>query len=52
MQNTLLLVDDDIELSGLLKEYFASEGFDVRPMTASRRSWSCASPGWTWSCWT
>jgi two-component system response regulator CpxR len=30
MQNTLLLVDDDIELSGLLKEYFASEGFDVR----------------------
>jgi two-component system response regulator CpxR len=30
MQNTLLLVDDDIELSGLLKEYFGSEGFDVR----------------------
>jgi two-component system response regulator CpxR len=30
MQNTLLLADDDIELSGLLKEYFVSEGFDVR----------------------
>lgn len=30
MQNTLLLADDDIELSGLLKEYFESEGFEVR----------------------
>ena len=30
MQSTILLADDDIELSGLLKEYFESEGFDVR----------------------
>ena len=30
MHNTLLLADDDIELSALLKEYFESEGFDVR----------------------
>jgi two-component system response regulator CpxR len=30
MQNTLLLADDDIELAGLLKEYFESEGFEVR----------------------
>ncbi len=30
MQNTLLLADDDTELCGLLKEYFESEGFDVR----------------------
>jgi two-component system response regulator CpxR len=30
MHNTLLLADDDIELCALLKEYFESEGFDVR----------------------
>ncbi len=30
MQTTLLLADDDTELSGLLKEYFESEGFQVR----------------------
>lgn len=30
MQTTILLADDDIELSGLLKEYFESEGFQVR----------------------
>ncbi|MBT8048648.1 MAG: response regulator transcription factor [Xanthomonadales bacterium] len=30
MQSTILLADDDIELSGLLKEYFESEGFQVR----------------------
>jgi two-component system response regulator CpxR len=30
MQTTLLLADDDTELSGLLKEYFESEGFKVR----------------------
>lgn len=30
MQNTLLLADDDTELCGLLKEYFESEGFEVR----------------------
>ena len=30
MQSTILLADDDIELSVLLKEYFESEGFDVR----------------------
>jgi len=30
MQNTILLADDDTELSGLLKEYFESEGFQVR----------------------
>jgi two-component system response regulator CpxR len=30
MQSTILLADDDIELSGLLKEYFESEGFHVR----------------------
>jgi len=30
MQSTILLADDDIELSGLLKEYFESEGFEVR----------------------
>jgi two-component system response regulator CpxR len=30
MQTTILLADDDTELSGLLKEYFESEGFDVR----------------------
>jgi two-component system response regulator CpxR len=30
MQSTILLADDDTELSGLLKEYFESEGFDVR----------------------
>jgi two-component system response regulator CpxR len=30
MQTTLLLADDDTELSGLLKEYFESEGFEVR----------------------
>ena len=30
MQNTILLADDDVELSDLLKEYFESEGFDVR----------------------
>ncbi len=30
MQNTLLLADDDVELSDLLKEYFESEGFQVR----------------------
>jgi len=30
MQNTILLADDDTELSELLKEYFESEGFQVR----------------------
>jgi len=30
MQTTILLADDDTELSGLLKEYFESEGFQVR----------------------
>jgi len=30
MQNTILLADDDTELSGLLKEYFESESFQVR----------------------
>jgi two-component system response regulator CpxR len=30
MESTILLADDDTELSGLLKEYFESEGFDVR----------------------
>ena len=30
MQSTILLADDDTELSGLLKEYFESEGFTVR----------------------
>jgi two-component system response regulator CpxR len=30
MQSTILLADDDIELSGLLKEYFETEGFEVR----------------------
>jgi two-component system response regulator CpxR len=30
MQSTILLADDDIELSALLKEYFESEGFNVR----------------------
>ena len=30
MHNTLLLADDDTELSGLLKEYFESESFNVR----------------------
>ncbi len=30
MQSTILLADDDIELSVLLKEYFESEGFHVR----------------------
>jgi two-component system response regulator CpxR len=30
MQNTILLADDDVELSDLLKEYFESEGFEVR----------------------
>ena len=30
MQNTILLADDDVELSDLLKEYFESEGFGVR----------------------
>jgi len=30
MQNTILLADDDAELSGLLKEYFESESFNVR----------------------
>jgi len=30
MQNTILLADDDTELCGLLKEYFESEGFDIR----------------------
>lgn len=29
MQSTILLADDDVELSDLLKEYFESEGFDV-----------------------
>lgn len=30
MPSTILLADDDTELSGLLKEYFESEGFHVR----------------------
>jgi two-component system response regulator CpxR len=30
MSDTILLADDDIELCGLLQEYFESEGFDVR----------------------
>ncbi|MFC1694620.1 response regulator transcription factor [Pseudomonadota bacterium] len=30
MQSTILLADDDTELSALLKEYFESEGFQVR----------------------
>jgi two-component system response regulator CpxR len=30
MQTTILLADDDIELGGLLKEYFETEGFVVR----------------------
>jgi two-component system response regulator CpxR len=30
MQNTILLADDDVELSDLLKEYFESEGFSVQ----------------------
>ncbi len=30
MQSTILIADDDTELSGLLQEYFATEGFEVR----------------------
>jgi len=30
MHSTILLADDDVELSELLKEYFESEGFEVR----------------------
>jgi len=30
MQSTILLADDDTELSALLKEYFESEGYQVR----------------------
>ncbi len=30
MQTTILIADDDTELSGLLKEYFETEGFEVR----------------------
>ncbi len=30
MQSTILIADDDTELSGLLKEYFETEGFEVR----------------------
>ena len=30
MADTILLADDDIELSGLLKEYLQQQGFDVR----------------------
>jgi DNA-binding response OmpR family regulator len=30
MHSTILLADDDTELSGLLKEYFETEGFKVR----------------------
>lgn len=30
MQTTILIADDDTELSGLLKEYFQTEGFEVR----------------------
>lgn len=30
MQTTLLIADDDTELTALLKEYFESEGFEVR----------------------
>jgi two-component system response regulator CpxR len=30
MQSTILLADDDTELSSLLKEYFETEGFEVR----------------------
>ena len=30
MSHTLLIADDDIELCGLLREYFGQEGFDVR----------------------
>ena len=30
MHSTILLADDDTELSGLLKEYFETEGFEVR----------------------
>ena len=30
MQNTILLADDDVELSDLLREYFESEGLAVR----------------------
>jgi DNA-binding response OmpR family regulator len=30
MTSTILLADDDVELSGLLREYFESEGFEVR----------------------
>ena len=30
MATTILLADDDVELNGLLREYFESENFDVR----------------------
>jgi two-component system response regulator CpxR len=30
MQNKILIVDDDVELTALLQEYFQSEGFEVR----------------------
>jgi two-component system response regulator CpxR len=30
MQSTILIADDDTELSGLLKEYFETEGFKIR----------------------
>jgi DNA-binding response OmpR family regulator len=30
MQNKILIVDDDIELVGLLKEYFEGEGFSIQ----------------------
>lgn len=30
MQTSILIVDDDVELSGLLKEFFEAEGFRVR----------------------
>lgn len=30
MTDTILIIDDDVELSGLLREYLAQEGFEVR----------------------
>jgi two-component system response regulator CpxR len=30
MQTRILIADDDVELTGLLREYFESEGFEVR----------------------
>jgi two-component system response regulator CpxR len=50
--HTLLLVDDDAELCGLMVDFFSQHGFRVESAYDGRRGLAQALGGpLTWSCW-